>query len=92
LIAFVADRLGVAVTEKELGLLIPMAGALLNSGINISFQHIGHRTAQDYFRRLLLEQRYGEELVSFAVNQEVARLKDRRKTPYSNLNLTGPAA
>ncbi len=92
LIAFVADRLGVAVTEKELGLLIPMAGAILNSGINISFQHIGHRTAQDYFRRLLLEQRYGEELVSFAINQEAAKLRERRKTPYSNLNLTGPAA
>ena len=29
LIAFVADRLGVVVTEKELGLLIPIAGALV---------------------------------------------------------------
>jgi len=91
LITFVADRLGVAVTEKELGLLIPMAGAILNSGINVSFQHIGHRTAQDYFRRYLLEQRYGEELVSFAINQEIARLKERRKTPFSNLNLSTPA-
>jgi len=79
LIAYVADRLGVVVTEKELGLLVPIAGALLNSSINLSFQQLGHQTAQDYFRRLILEQRYGEELVAYAIAQEIDAL--RRKKP-----------
>jgi len=79
LIAYVADRLGVVVTEKELGLLVPIAGALLNSSINLSFQQLGHQTAQDYFRRLLLEQRYGEELVAYAIAQEIEAL--HRKKP-----------
>lgn len=74
LIAFVADRLGVVVTEKELGLLVPIAGAVLNGTINLSFQQVGHRTAQDYFRRLILEDRYGEELVAYAIAQEVESL------------------
>jgi hypothetical protein len=78
LIAYVADRLGVVVTEKELGLLVPIAGALLNSSINLSFQQLGHQTAQDYFRRLLLEQRYGEELVAYAIAQEIDALQRRK--------------
>src|SRR5205814_9468016 len=77
LVAFVADRLGVVVTEKELGLLVPIAGALLNSSINLSFQQVGHRTAQDYFRRLILEERYGEELVAYAIAQEIESLHVR---------------
>jgi hypothetical protein len=78
LIAYVADRLGVVVTEKELGLLVPIAGALLNSSINLSFQQLGHQTAQDYFRRLILEQRYGEELVAYAISQEIEALHRKR--------------
>ncbi len=83
LIAYVADRLGVVVTEKELGLLVPIAGAILNSSINLSFQQMGHQTAQDYFRRLLLEDRYGEELVAYAIAQEVESLKKPRKKTLS---------
>jgi hypothetical protein len=78
LIAFVADRLGVVVTEKELGLLIPIAGALVNSSINLSFQQIGHRTAQDYFRRLILEDRYGEDLVAYAIAEEIEAVRHER--------------
>jgi len=78
LIAFVADRLGVVVTEKELGLLIPIAGAVLNSSINLSFQQIGHRTAKDYFRRLILEDRYGEDLVAYALAQEIEAVRRER--------------
>jgi len=78
LIAFVADRLGVVVTEKELGLLIPIAGALVNSSINLSFQQVGHRTAQDYFRRLILEDRYGEDLVTYALAQEIEAVRSER--------------
>ena len=76
LLAYVADRLGVVVTQKELGILVPVAGAVLNSSINLAFQQVGHQTAKDYFRRLLLEERYGEELVSYAIQQEVAALRN----------------
>ena len=75
LITYVADRLGIVVTQKELGLIVPIAGAVLNSSINVAFQQIGHQTAKDYFRRLILEDRYGEELVAYAIQQEVDGLK-----------------
>jgi hypothetical protein len=78
LITYVADRLGIVITQKELGILVPIAGAVLNSSINVAFQQVGHQTAKDYFRRLLLEDRYGDELVSFAIQQEIAVLKERR--------------
>src|SRR5204863_3533491 len=76
LITYVADRLGIVITQKELGILVPIAGAVLNSSIIVAFQRVGHHTAKDYFRRLLLEDRYGEELVHFAVQQEIAALQD----------------
>jgi len=78
LITYVADRLGIVITQKELGVLVPIAGAVLNSSINVAFQQVGHQTAKDYFRRLLLEDRYGEELVAYAIQQEIAALPDRR--------------
>ncbi|PYS51134.1 MAG: hypothetical protein DMG13_19295 [Acidobacteria bacterium] len=75
LITYVADRLGVVMTQKELGVLVPIAGAVLNSSINVAFQQVGHNTAKDYFRRIILEDRYGEELVSYAIQQEIAALQ-----------------
>ena len=75
LITYVADRLGVIVTQKELGILVPIAGAVLNSSLNMAFQQVGHQTAKDYFRRLILEDRYGEELVQFAIQQEIEGLQ-----------------
>jgi hypothetical protein len=78
LITYVADRLGIVITQKELGVLVPVAGAVLNSSINVAFQQVGHQTAKDYFRRVLLEDRYGEELVTYAVQQEMAALKEKR--------------
>jgi putative hemolysin len=36
LITYVADRLGVVITQKELGVLVPVAGAVLNSSINVA--------------------------------------------------------
>jgi hypothetical protein len=56
-------------------LLVPIAGAVLNSSLNVAFQQVGHQTAKDYFRRLLLEDRYGEEIVAYALQQEMAVLK-----------------
>src|SRR5262245_28667279 len=78
LITYVADRLGIVVTQKELGVLVPIAGAVLNSSINVAFQQVGHQTAKDYFRRLLLEDRYGEEIVAYALQQEMEVLKQSR--------------
>jgi len=75
LITYVTDRLGIVITQKELGVLVPIAGAVLNSSINLAFQQVGHQTAKDYFRRLLLEDRYGEEIVAYALQQEMAVLK-----------------
>ncbi len=75
LITYVADRLGVVITQKELGILVPIAGAVLNSSINIAFQQVGHQTAKDYFRRLILEDRYGEELVAYAIQQEIQAVR-----------------
>ena len=79
LITYVADRLGIVITQKELGILVPIAGAILNSSINVAFQQVGHQTAKDYFRRVLLEDRYGEELVAYALQQEIALLKEAHK-------------
>jgi hypothetical protein len=78
LIAFVAERLGVVVTEKQLGILIPVAGAVLNGGLNLAFQQVGHKTAKNYFRRLLLEERYGDELVAFAITRELEAMRASR--------------
>jgi len=75
LITYVADRLGIVITQKELGILVPIAGAVLNSSINVAFQQVGHQTAKDYFRRVILEDRYGEELVSYALEQEIETLR-----------------
>src|SRR2546426_6756009 len=75
LITYVADRLGIVITQKELGILVPIVGAVLNSSINVAFQQVGHQTAKDYFRRVILEDRYGEELVSYAIRQEIETLR-----------------
>jgi hypothetical protein len=81
LIASVAERLGIAITQKELGILIPVAGAVLNGSINLAFQKVSHQTAKDYYRRLLLEDRYGDELVSVAISSEIAELSKKLGYP-----------
>jgi hypothetical protein len=75
LLTYVADRLGIVITQKELGVLVPIAGAVLNSSINMAFQQVGHHTAKDYFRRTILEDRYGEELVYYAIQKQIETLR-----------------
>ena len=75
LITAVADRLGISLTQKELGILVPVAGAVLNGSLNLAFQQVSHRSAKDYFRRLLLEDRYGEELIAVALSSEIAEIR-----------------
>jgi hypothetical protein len=79
LIAYVAERLGITITQKELGILVPVAGAVLNSSINMAFQQVSHQTAKDYFRQLLLEDRYGDELVSVAICAELESLREQTR-------------
>ena len=78
LIAFVAERLGVVVTQKNLGILVPVAGAALNSSVNVAFQQVGHQGAKEYFRRMILHERYGEGLVEEAISLETDRLRTKR--------------
>ncbi len=75
LIAYVAERLGVVVTQKNLSILVPVAGAVLNASFNVAFQQVGHLTAKDYFRTLILDERYGSGIVEDALQQERSRLK-----------------
>jgi hypothetical protein len=81
LIAYVAERLGVTVTQKELGVLVPIAGAVLNGSINMAFQQVSHQIAKDYFRRLLLEERYGDELVAVAISDQIQAFRAGRVLP-----------
>ena len=86
LIAYVADRLGVTLTQKELGILVPIAGAVLNSSINMAFQQVSHQTAKDYFRQLLLEDRYGDELVAVAIASEMEAVRTQLGQPGVAMN------
>ena len=87
LIAYVAERLGIAISEKSLAMLVPIAGAGLNSAVNVAFHRVGHGVARDYFRRLILEERYGRELVEAALSDEFALLQatgsERRQRSFS---------
>ncbi|MDU2065119.1 MAG: EcsC family protein [Sporomusaceae bacterium] len=75
LITFVLSRVGLLITEKELALLLPVAGAALNSGANLLFQEITKKAAKDYFRLLFLEDRYGSELIQNRLALEIERLR-----------------
>jgi hypothetical protein len=69
----VAARLGIVITEKELGTLIPVAGAVVNGGLNVAFHHVGHTMAKDYFREQILVERYGQEAVSESMKKAMLR-------------------
>jgi hypothetical protein len=45
----------------------------------VAFQQLGHHAAKDSFRRVLLEERYGEELVAFAIRTEIEALQSGKK-------------
>jgi len=77
LIRAIAQRLGVIITEKELGLLVPIAGAALNGGLNLAFQQANHTNAKDYFRRLILIDKYGDEEVYKALELERNRWQNK---------------
>jgi hypothetical protein len=73
LIQVVATRLQVTLTEKELAMLVPLAGAGLNGAINVAFQQAGHICSKDYFRRVVLAEKYGDETVQAAIAEALSR-------------------
>ncbi len=75
LVTTVMERLGVQVTEKAFGMLVPLAGGAVNGSLNLAFQLTGHRTGKDYFRLLVLTERHGREAVQEALAAETARLR-----------------
>jgi len=77
LISYITGRLGITIGEKEFALLVPIAGAVLNGGINIAFQQTGHIIAKDYFRQLILEERYGDREINQLINDEVNKRKNK---------------
>ena len=81
----VAARLGVVLAEKEMALLMPVLGAALNGSLNIAFQRLGHITAMDYFRVLVLEEKYGRD----AVQRELARRREQARMQMGQQVATG---
>jgi hypothetical protein len=75
LLYYVLQRLGILVTEKELALLLPAAGAFLNGGLNVVFQKLGQQTAKDYFRILFLEDKYGPKVILDILQIEIDHLR-----------------
>ena len=76
LITYLTERLGVVITEKELGMLVPIAGAVLNGGMNVAFQQVGHTTSKDYFRQLILEKKYGTDEFVKRLTSEINILQE----------------
>lgn len=82
LINTLVERLGIEITEKELGILVPIAGAMLNGGLNVAFQQVGHTTAKDYFRELHLCAKYGDMAVNSAIKEEIKKINEQKVNKY----------
>jgi hypothetical protein len=77
LIQKVTEQLGVVVTQKELGMIVPIVGGVINGGLNLAFQQMNHTSAKEYFRKQYLFNKYGEEVVNNALNGEIQKLKSK---------------
>ncbi len=83
LMQYVAERVGLVLTEKQLSMGVPIAGALLNGGVNVAFQQLGHRTAKHYFRKMLLIHKYGQDAVQQYLHVKISEfLNDTRNTVH----------
>ena len=78
LINYVAEKLGLRMSQKVFGVLVPLVGGAVNGSLNVAFQQAGHSTGMDYFRAVLLAGKYGEDRVRNAVQGEVKRLRAAR--------------
>lgn len=59
----IATRLALRLGEREWGLLIPVAGAVLQGSVNAAFAKSGSAQSIRYFQELHLLDRYGEDYV-----------------------------
>lgn len=75
LINYLTERLGLVMTEKEFGMLVPALGIFVNGGLNVMFQQVGHTTAKDYFRLIILGEKYGNEKIDKLLGEEIRLLK-----------------
>jgi len=73
LLNLVVEKLGVRLSQKVFAALVPVIGGAVNGSINLAFQQTGHRTGKDYFRLLVLSERYGHEVVRQTLDDEVRR-------------------
>jgi hypothetical protein len=83
LINMVVERLGVRISQKVFGMLVPMVGGAINGGINLAFQRTGHRTGKDYFRLLILGEQYGDETIKQILDAEIKKLQGNQQQPKS---------
>jgi len=60
----VAARLALRLGEREWGLLIPVAGAVIQGAVNAGFAKAGSAQAVQYFQRMHLVERYGEDYLA----------------------------
>jgi len=67
LITKTGKYMGLVMTERKLAIGLPVAGALLNSGLNMMLLRRSFRNARNYYRRLCLEEKYGIQEVSAAL-------------------------
>jgi hypothetical protein len=75
LVAQVASRFGVAVSEKAAAQALPLVGALGGAAVNLLFMDHFQKMAQGHFTVRRLERRYGVE----AVREEYERLRAELK-------------
>jgi hypothetical protein len=80
LVNYVAEKLGLRMSQKVFGVLVPLVGGAVNGSLNVAFQQAGHTTGKDYFRLVILSQKYGEDVVRSAVAAEVEKMRRARAT------------
>ncbi|MGC8488317.1 MAG: hypothetical protein ACP5QO_08900 [Clostridia bacterium] len=75
-------RMTVMLTDKEAMVWLPLAGAVMNAGLNAAYLFGIRQSARDYFRMLRLAQRYGPD----AVINRVETLSERpREIPITEI-------
>lgn len=79
LVAAVASRFNIVVTEKVLATAVPAFGAVTGAFINMAFTEHFHSVARYHFGLRKLERRYGEDAVRSAYGVVVAALPEGRR-------------
>jgi len=79
LIASIAARFNVVVTEKALGQSIPVLGAVCGAAINVAFIDHFNRVARYHFGLRRLEKKYGQERIQSLFREKALAIKQERK-------------